>query len=85
MKEKFLAILKENTSEMFENLEVTDETKFIEDMGFDSVSLMQLIIELEEEFGIEFIDVNFEQIDTVGSMFDYMQKELERKVNGNEN
>lgn len=85
MKEKFLAILKENTSEMFENLEVTDETKFIEDMGFDSVSLMQLIIELEEEFGIEFIDVNFEQIDTVGNMFDYMQKELERKVNGNEN
>ena len=85
MKEKFLAILKENTSEMFENLEVTDETKFIEDMGFDSVSLMQLIIELEEEFGIEFIDINFEQIETVGNMVDYIQKELEGKVSGNEN
>ena len=85
MKEKFLAILKENTSEMFENLEVTDSTRFIEDMGFDSVSLMQFIIELEEEFGIEFIDINFEQIETVGNMVDYIQKELEGKVSGNEN
>lgn len=84
MKEEFLKILKENTSEVFENIKISDDTRLLEDLGFDSVSLMQLIIEIEEEFGIEFSDINFEQVETVGKMFIYVQKATKEKGEKNE-
>ena len=79
MKEEFYKIIKENISEIFESVEVTEESKFIDDLGFDSVSLMQLIIELENHFEIEFFDIDFEQVDTAGKMYEYIERKLDKK------
>ena len=81
MRERFLEIIKDNLSEVFENIEITDSTKFIEDLGFESVAIMQVIIEVEQAFGIEFNDVDFEHVESVGLMYSYIEKKVKDKEN----
>lgn len=77
MKDKFYRIVKENVSELFESEKLSDESMFIDDLGFDSVSLMQLIIEVEEQFSIEFDDINYGEVDSVGKMYEYIMKKID--------
>lgn len=79
MKEDFYKIIKENLSEIFEDSLITDDSKLVEDLGYESVTMMQLIIEVENYFGIEFYDVNFEQIGTVGKMYEYIADKVKEK------
>ncbi len=46
--------------------EITMDTKFIDDIGADSLDLMQVIMALEEEFDIEISEEDAEKIVTVG-------------------
>ena len=52
------------------------EAKFIDDLGADSLDTVELIMEFEEEFGIEIPDEDAENITTVGSAVDYIEKVL---------
>ena len=45
---------------------VTEEASFIDDLGADSLDLVELIMALEEEFGIEIPDGDAEKVVTVG-------------------
>ena len=45
--------------------EVTLEASFIEDLGADSLDLVELIMAMEEEFGLEISDEDAEKIQTV--------------------
>ena len=83
MKEKLIEIIRHNVSEVFEHVEITDSTKFIEDLGFESVALMQAIIEIEDFFEIEFSDVDFEHIESVGLMYEYVEQKVSDKENEN--
>ena len=57
---------------------VTADTAFVDDLGADSVDLMDLSMALEEEFGMEEMDSDsIESIVTVGDLYKYMQEHLD--------
>jgi acyl carrier protein len=57
--------------------EVSMEASFVEDLNADSLDLVELIMSLEEEFGLEIPDEDAEKIVTVGDAVDYIQDHLE--------
>jgi acyl carrier protein len=59
--------------------QVTRTTSFIEDMGADSLDIVELVMELEEEFEITIPDEQAEKIKTVGEAIDYIERELGKK------
>lgn len=54
--------------------EVTLEANFVEDLGADSLDTVELVMALEEEFGIEIPDEDAEKILTVGKALDYIKE-----------
>ena len=56
--------------------EVTPEASFIEDLGADSLDIVELVMALEEEYGMEISDEDAEKIGTVGQAWDYVQEKL---------
>jgi acyl carrier protein len=54
--------------------EVTPEAKFIDDLGADSLDTVELVMALEEEFGIEIPDEEAEKIATVRDAINYIQE-----------
>ncbi len=59
--------------------EVTDGASFVEDLGADSLDTVELIMEFEDEFGIEISDEDAEKISTVGEAIRYLEKVLGKK------
>ncbi len=53
--------------------EVTPEASFIEDLGADSLDIVELVMALEEEYGIEISDEDAEKVRTVKDVVDYIQ------------
>ena len=53
---------------------ITSEAHFVNDLGDDSLDTVELIMEFEEEFGIEIPDEDAENITTVGSAGGYIDK-----------
>ena len=53
--------------------EVTAEAKFVDDLGADSLDLVELVMALEEEYNIEISDEDAEKILTVGDVIEYIQ------------
>ena len=57
---------------------VKADTAFVDDLGADSVDLVDLSMALEEEFGMEEMDSDdIESIVTVGDLYKYMQEHLD--------
>jgi acyl carrier protein len=54
--------------------EVVPEAKFIDDLGADSLDLVELVMALEDEYGIEIPDEDAEKIVTVGDALKYIQE-----------
>lgn len=54
--------------------EVTPEAHFIDDLGADSLDTVELVMALEEEFGIEISDEDAEKIQTVGDVTKFIDK-----------
>lgn len=52
--------------------QVTEEASFVDDLGADSLDQVELILALEEEFGIEIPDEDAEKIATVGDAIKYI-------------
>ena len=53
---------------------ITDETHFINDLGADSLDTVELVMELEDEFGISISDEEAEKIQTVGDAVKYIEE-----------
>ena len=75
-----------NTEEVFEKVKeiiveqlgvaetsVTMEASFIDDLGADSLDIVELVMALEEEFDIEIPDADAEKVVTVGDVVDYIK------------
>lgn len=54
--------------------EVTDNAKFVDDLGADSLDTVELVMALEEEFGIEIPDEDAEKLATVGDALRYIDE-----------
>lgn len=54
--------------------DVTDGASFIEDLGADSLDIVELVMALEEEYDIEISDEDAEKILTVGDAVKYIQE-----------
>ncbi|HOX04150.1 MAG TPA: acyl carrier protein [Candidatus Paceibacterota bacterium] len=54
--------------------QVTHEAKFIEDLGADSLDTVELIMALEEEFGIEVPDEEAEKLQSVGDVIKHIEE-----------
>ncbi|MEI8172184.1 MAG: acyl carrier protein [Deltaproteobacteria bacterium] len=63
---------------IMEQLDVTKEecipeASFIDDLGADSLDLVELIMEMEENFGIQIADEELEKIRTVKDVIDFLK------------
>ncbi|MCQ2694563.1 acyl carrier protein [Helicobacter pylori] len=56
--------------------QVTPEAEFVKDLGVDSLDIVELIMALEERFGIEIPDEQAEKIVNVGDVMRYIEKQL---------
>ena len=55
---------------------VTQESSFIDDLGADSLDIVELIMALEEEFDMEIPDSDAEKVVTVGDVVDYIKDNI---------
>ncbi len=55
---------------------ITPEARFIEDLGADSLDIVELIMGLEDEFGLEISDEEAEKIQTVADAVEFIKARL---------
>ncbi len=56
--------------------QITEEASYIEDLGADSLDTVELVMALEDEFGLDFPDEDAEKMTTVGKAIDYILAHL---------
>jgi acyl carrier protein len=54
--------------------QLSAEAKFIEDLGADSLDIVELVMALEEEFGLDIPDEEADKLKTVGDAMKYLQE-----------
>jgi acyl carrier protein len=59
--------------------EIKPESSFIDDLGADSLDTVEVVMALEEEFGIEIPDEEAEKITTVGEAIKYIEAKAKKK------
>ncbi len=74
IREKVIDIICEKLEQ--DKSKVTDETHFINDLGADSLDTVELVMELEDAFGINIPDEDAEKIQTVGEAVKYIEEHL---------
>jgi acyl carrier protein len=58
--------------------QVTEEASFIDDLGADSLDTVELVMALEDEFGMDIPDEEAEKLTTVGKAMDYILAHLSK-------
>ncbi|MFP4135666.1 MAG: acyl carrier protein [Candidatus Acetothermia bacterium] len=64
---------------MVDEEELTLDASYVEDLGADSLDTVEMIMEFEDEFGIEIPDEDAEDLTTVGDSIDYLEDLLEEE------
>lgn len=77
VEEKIKSIIAEQLGVKAE--EVTPQASFIDDLGADSLDTVELIMALEEEFGVEIPDEDAEKMTTVGDAMKYIDEKVATK------
>lgn len=70
--EKVIDIVSEQLG--VEKAEVTRESSFVDDLKADSLDVVELVMEFEDEFGITIPDDDYDKIKTVGDAITYIDK-----------
>ena len=71
MFEKLAVLLKEQLD--LETVEIRPDSSFKEDLGVDSLDLFELVMALEDEFGVEIPPEDLETMNTVGDVAEYLK------------
>jgi acyl carrier protein len=58
---------------------VTEEAHFVDDLGADSLDIVELVMAFEEKFGLEIPDEEAQKLDTVGKAVSYLEVKLSEK------
>ncbi len=75
IKSTIRALIEEIGEDMdLDSSKVTDEAKFIEDMGFDSMALLEVLATMEKKFGVSIPESEFPNITTINACADTVQK-----------
>ena len=77
VQEKVGAIIAEQLGVKLE--EVKPQASFVDDLGADSLDTVELVMALEEEFGIEIPDEDAEKMATVGEAIKYIEEKATKK------
>lgn len=72
MKERILTILE---SFGVESHQVTEHINFVKDLGFDSLDTVDLMMKLEQEFGIRIPDTDYSKLTTLDNLLQYLEEE----------
>jgi acyl carrier protein len=72
MLEKIVNIIREQLN--IDDVEITEDTSFKDDLGVDSLDLLELVMAFEEEYDIELNPEELEDIKTVGDVMEYVKK-----------
>lgn len=84
IKNKLYEIIKNELSIIYEGIPLNDDLELINDLGYDSITLMQLVLDVEETFSIEFDeDTNYEEISTIGLLVNYITEKIHERDNVN--
>ena len=67
----------------YDKEKITRNTTFIEDIGADSLDIVEFVMELEEEFDIQIPDDQAEKIKTVGEAVDYIDNAVKKFMQDN--
>jgi acyl carrier protein len=59
--------------------QVTPQASFIEDLGADSLDIVELVMAFEEEFGVEVPDEDAEKLQTVGDVVKYIEERAKQQ------
>lgn len=70
MLEKIAEIIKEQLNT---DMEITEAISFKDDLGADSLDIFELVMALEEEFGVEIPSEDLENVATVGDVVNYLK------------
>lgn len=73
MLEKVIAIIQEQLN--LEGVKITEESSFKDDLGADSLDLFELVMAVEEEYGVEIPAEALEKLTTVGAVVDYLKEQ----------
>lgn len=71
MLEKVKAVIEEKLNA--DGMDITESTSFKDDLDADSLDLFELVMALEDEFGIEIPSEDLEKLVTVGDVLDYLK------------
>ncbi|HVK16135.1 MAG TPA: acyl carrier protein [Fimbriiglobus sp.] len=80
VEQRVMEIVSEHLADNKEKL--TRTTNIFEDIGADSLDIVELVRELEEEFDIQIPDDQAEKIKTVGEAIDYIEARIKEKPGG---
>jgi len=61
---------------LYDEDKATPESRFIDDLGFDSLDVVELMCDLEEEFGMDIPDEDTEKWVTVGDVISYVAERI---------
>ena len=71
MLEIFAGIIRDQLN--LDNVEITQETSFIDDLDADSLDLFEMVMAFEEHFGVDIPAEDLEQLKTVGDVMSYVE------------
>ena len=72
MKDKVIALVSEATKQ--ESSKISLETNFIDDLNLDSLDIVDLMMKMEDEFGIEIPETDAEGLKTVKDVVGYLEQ-----------
>ena len=71
MLERVIEIIEEQLN--LDGVEITEDSRFKEDLEADSLDLFELVMAFEEEYGVEIPSEDLEKITTVGAVIEYIE------------
>ena len=73
MTEELLEVIREAMTE--DDVEITEESEFVDDLGLSSMEFFNLISLIEERFHIKFSDREIQNLETIGDMLEIIEEQ----------